>query len=317
MVDCTTRNLSIELFGLTLPSPLFMAPIGVTGICTQDGHGDLAAARTSADTGVPLMASTLSNDPLETVASEVGETPSFFQLYTPKDKELTESLVRRAESAGYKGIVVTLDTWVTGWRPRDLNTGNFPQLRGHVLMNYFSDPVFRAMLAKPPEEDLAAAVRQWMGVFGKVLTWADMAWLRSLTTLPLILKGLCHPDDARRAIDEGADAIYYSNHGGRQANGGIAAIDILPAVVAASGHAGAVRFGRPVGKRCCQGAGARCTRGRHWKTIYLRARTGWRCRRCSRPALHFGRGRSANGGRWTPDNCRHSRRRRSASELNA
>lgn len=261
MVDCTTRNLSIELFGLTLPSPLFMAPIGVTGICTQDGHGDLAAARTSADTGVPLMASTLSNDPLETVASEVGETPSFFQLYTPKDKELTESLVRRAESAGYKGIVVTLDTWVTGWRPRDLNTGNFPQLRGHVLMNYFSDPVFRAMLAKPPEEDLAAAVRQWMGVFGKVLTWADMAWLRSLTTLPLILKGLCHPDDARRAIDEGADAIYCSNHGGRQANGGIAAIDMLPAVVAASGDTpvlfdSGVRSGSDVVKALALGARA-------------------------------------------------------------
>ena len=234
MVDCTTRDLSIELFGLTLPSPLFMAPIGVTGICTQDGHGDLAAARASADTGVPLMASTLSNDPLEAVASETGETPGFFQHYTPKDKDLTESLVRRAEAAGYKGIVVTLDTWVTGWRPRDLNTGNFPQLRGHVLMNYFSDPVFRAMLTKSPEEDLAAAVRQWAGIFGKVLTWADMAWLRSLTTLPLILKGICHPDDARRAIDEGADAIYCSNHGGRQANGGIAAIDMLPAVVAAS-----------------------------------------------------------------------------------
>lgn len=235
MVDCTTRDLSIELLGLTLPTPLFMAPIGVTGICTQDGHGDLAAARAAAETGVPLMASTLSNDPLEAVAAELGDTPGFFQLYTPRDKDLTASLVRRAELSGYKGIVVTLDTWVTGWRPRDLNSGNFPQLRGHVMANYFSDPVFRSMLAKPPEEDRAAAVRQWMGVFGKVLTWADMAWLRSLTTLPLILKGICHPDDARRAIDEGADAIYCSNHGGRQANGGIAAIDMLPGVVAASG----------------------------------------------------------------------------------
>lgn len=236
MVDCTKRDLSIDLFGMTLPTPIFMAPVGVIGICTQDGHGDRAAARASAETGVPLMASTLSNDPLETVAGDLGDTPGFFQLYTPKDRDLTESLVRRAEAAGYKGIVVTLDTWVTGWRPRDLNAGNFPQLRGAVLMNYFSDPVFRAMLAKPPEEDGAAAVRAWAGVFGKVLTWADMAWLRSLTKLPLILKGICHPDDARRAIDEGADAIYCSNHGGRQANGGIAAIDMLPGVVAASGN---------------------------------------------------------------------------------
>lgn len=261
MVDCTVRDLSIELFGLTLPTPLFMAPIGVTGLCTQDGHGDLAAARASAVTGVPLMASTLSNDPLEAVKAASGETPGFFQLYTPRDKDLTASLVRRAEQAGYKGIVVTLDTWVTGWRPRDLNTGNFPQLRGHVMQNYFSDPVFRAMLAKPPEEDPAAAVRQWMGVFGKVLTWADMAWLRSLTTLPLILKGICHPHDARRAVDEGADAIYCSNHGGRQANGGIAAIDMLPGVVAAVGDVpvlfdSGIRSGSDVIKALALGARA-------------------------------------------------------------
>ncbi|MCU6454465.1 alpha-hydroxy-acid oxidizing protein [Sphingomonas sp. A2-49] len=235
MVDCTTRDLSIDLLGLTLPHPLFMAPIGVNGICTQDGHGDLAAARAAADTGVPFMASTLANDPLEAVAAAMGDTPGFFQLYTPRDRDLAASLVSRAEAAGYKGIVVTLDTWVTGWRPRDLNTASFPQLRGAVLTNYFSDPVFRAMLAKPPEADPAAAIRQWMGVFGKVLTWDDMPWLRSLTRLPLILKGICHPDDARRAVDTGADAIYCSNHGGRQANGGIAAIDMLPGVVAAAG----------------------------------------------------------------------------------
>ena len=169
--------------------------------------------------------------------------------------------MRRAEAAGYKGIVVTLDTWVTGWRPRDLNVANFPQLRGAVLMNYFSDPVFRAMLAKPPEEDGAAAVRQWAGVFGKVLTWDDMAWLRSLTTLPLILKGICHPDDARRAIDAGADAIYCSNHGGRQANGGIAAIDMLPGVVAAAGDVpvlfdSGIRSGSDVVKAIALGARA-------------------------------------------------------------
>ena len=261
MVDCSRRDLSIELFGMRLPSPIFMAPVGVIGICTQDGHGDLAAARASAETGVPLMASTLSNDPLEHVAGALGETPGFFQLYTPKDKALAESLVRRAEAAGYKGIVVTLDTWVTGWRPRDLNVANFPQLRGAVLMNYFSDPVFRAMLAKPPEEDGAAAVRQWAGVFGKVLTWDDMAWLRSLTTLPLILKGICHPDDARRAIDAGADAIYCSNHGGRQANGGIAAIDMLPGVVAAAGDVpvlfdSGIRSGSDVVKAIALGARA-------------------------------------------------------------
>ena len=261
MVDCRTRDLSVELFGLPLPSPVFMAPVGVTGLCTQDGHGDLAAARASAATAVPLMASTLSNDPLEAVAAACGDTPGFFQLYTPKHEGLTESLVRRAEAAGYKGIVVTLDTWVTGWRPRDLNTGNFPQLRGHVLTNYFSDPVFRSLLAVPPEQDGAAAVRAWAGLFGRVLTWDDMPWLRSLTRLPLILKGICHGDDARRAIDCGADAIYCSNHGGRQANGGIAAIDMLPGVVAASGSTpvlfdSGVRSGTDVVKALAMGATA-------------------------------------------------------------
>jgi lactate 2-monooxygenase len=156
MVDATNRDLSIELFGMRLPSPIFMSPIGVTGIATADGHGDMHAARASAMTGVPLMVSTLANDPLETVAEALGDTPGMFQLYTPRDKDLAESLVRRAEAAGYKAIVVTLDTWVTGWRPRDLNAGNFPQLRGHVLTNYFADPVFQKLLGKPvakaPEE---------------------------------------------------------------------------------------------------------------------------------------------------------------------
>ncbi|MFG6282574.1 alpha-hydroxy-acid oxidizing protein [Sphingomonas sp. S6] len=261
MVDCATRDLSIDLLGVRLPSPIFMAPIGVTGLMTPDGHGDLAAARAAAETRVPLIASTLSNDPLEDVARAMGDTPGFFQLYTPKDRDLAASLVSRAEAAGYKGIVVTLDTWVTGWRPRDLNTGNFPQLRGHVLANYFSDPVFRRLLQTPPEQDPAAAVRTWAATFGKVLTWDDMPWLRSLTKLPLILKGICHPDDARRAIDTGADAIYCSNHGGRQANGGIAAIDMLPGVVAAAGSTpvlfdSGVRSGSDVVKALALGASA-------------------------------------------------------------
>lgn len=265
MVDTRVRDLSIELFGIRFPSPIFMSPVGVVGICTPDGHGDLAAARASVASGVPLVASTLSNDPLETVAATLEGAPGFFQLYTPKDKALAESLVHRAERAGYKGIVVTLDTWVTGWRPRDLNTANFPQLRGHVLMNYFSDSIFRGTLPKPPEEDPAAAVRAWAATFGKVLTWDDMPWLRSLTKLPLILKGICHPDDARRAIDLGADAIYCSNHGGRQANGGVAAIDMLPGVVKAAESASrktpvlfdsGVRSGSDVAKALALGATA-------------------------------------------------------------
>lgn len=235
MVDCSTRDLSIDLFGMKLPTPLFMAPIGLNGEATQDRHGDMAAARASAMTGVPFCVSTLSNDPMEQVFDACGDTPAFFQLYTPRNRELAESLIKRAEASGAKAIVVTLDTWLTGWRPRDLNASNFPQLRGKVMQNYFSDPVFRSMLDKPPEEDPKAAIMLFAAIFGQVLTWDDMAWFKSVTNLPIVLKGICHPDDARRAVDSGADAVYCSNHGGRQANGGIATIDLLEDVVKASG----------------------------------------------------------------------------------
>ncbi|MDX2700087.1 lactate 2-monooxygenase [Streptomyces ipomoeae] len=234
LVGAARRDLSVELFGMRLPSPLFMAPVGVLGLCTQDGHGDLATARAAARTGVPMVASTLTVDPMEQVVPELGDTPGLFQLYTPNDREMAESLVKRAEAAGFKGIVVTLDTWVAGWRPRDLAVSNFPQLRGHCLANYFSDPVFRARLTAPPEEDPGAAILHWTQIFSNPLTWDDLPWLRSLTDLPLILKGICHPEDVRRAKDHGVDGVYCSNHGGRQANGGLPALDCLPDVVAAA-----------------------------------------------------------------------------------
>ncbi|MGW7420224.1 lactate 2-monooxygenase [Streptomyces sp. NPDC054813] len=235
LVGASERDLSVELFGMRLAAPLFMAPVGVIGLCAQDGHGDLAVARAAARTGVPMVASTLTVDPLEQVAAEFGDTPGFFQLYTPTDRELAESLVHRAERAGFKGIVVTLDTWITGWRPRDLSTSNFPQLRGNCLANYTSDPVFRSLLGgRSPEDDPQGAVALWAGIFGNPLTWDDLPWLRSITDLPLILKGICHPEDVRRAKDAGVDGIYCSNHGGRQANGGLPALDALPGVVEAA-----------------------------------------------------------------------------------
>lgn len=260
-VGASRRDLTVELFGTTLPSPVFLAPIGVIGLCAQDGHGDLATARAAARTGVPMVASTLSVDPLEDVAAELGDTPGFFQLYTPTDRNIAESLVHRAERAGYRGIVVTLDTWITGWRPRDLASANFPQLRGHCLANYTSDPAFRAALGRPPEEDPQAAILHWTQVFGNPLTWDDLTWLRSLTDLPLIVKGICHPEDARRARDAGVDGIYCSNHGGRQANGGLPALNCLPAVVEAAGELpvlfdSGVRSGADIVKALALGATA-------------------------------------------------------------
>ena len=236
LVGAADRDLSVEFCGLRFPTPLFLAPIGVIGLCAQDGHGDLATARAAAHTGVPMVASTLSVDPLEEVAAQFGATPGLFQLYTPNDRALAESFVHRAQAAGYSGLVVTLDTWTLGWRPRDLAIASFPQLAGHCLANYTSDPIFRDQLSATPEDDLRAAALHWAGLFGNpTLTWDDLPWLRSLTSLPLILKGICHPEDVRRATDGGVDAIYCSTHGGRQANGGIGALDMLSGVVDAAG----------------------------------------------------------------------------------
>ncbi|MGA5507038.1 alpha-hydroxy-acid oxidizing protein [Streptomyces umbrinus] len=229
LVGASERDMSVTVWGQTFASPIFMAPVGVVGLVTDDQHGDIAVAQAAARTGVTAMFSTLMQDPLEEVIGHAGSTASFFQLYTPKDRDLAASLVERAERAGYRGITVTLDTWIPGWRPRDLASGNFPQLRGHVLKNYTTDPVFRRLAGS--DDDPQADVRTWVQTFGNPLTWADLDWLRSLTGLPIVLKGICHPDDARRAVDAGVDGIYCSNHGGRQANGGVSALEVLPAVV--------------------------------------------------------------------------------------
>lgn len=262
LAGAAIRDLSVELFGSVLPTPLLLSPIGVIALCDPDGHGDLVTARASAASGVPMVASTLMEDPLEDVAAALDGGVGWFQLYPPNDRELTESLVHRAEAAGYQAIVVTLDTLTLGWRPRDLTLGSFPQLQGLCLANYFSDPVFRAMLSDTPEDDPEAATGLWATIFGNpLLSWDDLAWLRSLTSLPILLKGVCHPDDARRAIDAGIDGIWCSTHGGRQANGGLPAVECLPDVVAAAGDApvvfdSGIRSGAEIVKALALGARA-------------------------------------------------------------
>ena len=261
LVGATERDLSVSLFDMPLSSPLFMPPVGVVGVCSQDLHGDILAAEASAQTGVPMVASTLTQDRMEDVIPHAGTTPNLYQLYTPTDRELAASFLRRAEQGGYKAVVVTLDTWITGWRPHDLNTANFPQLRGYCLQNYFTDDVFLARLPKSPQDDPMAAALEWAKVFGNPLRWDDLSWLRPLTKLPMLLKGIQHPDDVRKARDHGIDGIYCSNHGGRQANGGLPSLEALAAVVkAAEGMPvlfdSGVRSGSDVAKALALGATA-------------------------------------------------------------
>ncbi|MGH7609392.1 MAG: alpha-hydroxy-acid oxidizing protein [Candidatus Dormibacteria bacterium] len=239
------RHLETELLGLTLPTPVLLAPIGALG--TLSPQAELKTARVAAELGVPLILSCLACADLEAVAEALAEPGSgglagvgWFQLYWPKDRDLALSLVRRAERASYRALVLTVDTWALAWRPRDLENGYLPFLQGQGLVNYLSDPVFRASLSRPPEADPGAAVRRWSEIFGNPeLRWEDVAWLAAQTRLPLVVKGICHPEDASAAWGAGAAAVVVSNHGGRQVDGARAALECLPGVVEVS-------KGRPV-----------------------------------------------------------------------
>jgi lactate 2-monooxygenase len=231
----TARDLSTTIVGTSMAAPVLTAPVGVLGLVHPDA--DLAVARAAAALGLTSVLSTVSSATLEDVAAATPDAARWFQLYWPRDPELAESLVRRAETAGYQAIVVTVDTWSLGWRPRDLALAHLPFLHAKGIANYLSDPVFRARLDVPPEESAHAmqlAVRAWLEVFGNpALGWSDLSLLRRWTRLPILIKGICHPDDARAALDHGVDALVVSNHGGRQVDGARAALDCLPDVVAA------------------------------------------------------------------------------------
>jgi isopentenyl diphosphate isomerase/L-lactate dehydrogenase-like FMN-dependent dehydrogenase len=270
--DVSSRDTSIELFGRRLPAPVLLGPVGALELVHRDA--DLAVARAAASAGVPMVFSNQASVSMEDCAAVMGDAPRWFQLYWSTSDELVESLVGRAEATGCDALVVTLDTTMLGWRPRDLDLGHLPFALGKGIAQYTSDPVFRrlveqraAAITSPPtpaepqprptpaavralvgmakawpgsfRENLRsplprAAVETFLGIYSRPsITWDDLAWLRSRTRLPILLKGVLHPDDARRALDEGVDGVVVSTHGGRQVDRSISALDALPEIVGA------------------------------------------------------------------------------------
>jgi lactate 2-monooxygenase len=261
--DVSSRDLATSVLGTEMPAPLLLAPVGVQSIVHPEA--ELATGRAAASLAIPAILSTAASHSIEQVAEAMGAASRWYQLYWPKDRELAASFVHRAGDAGYAAIVVTLDTWMLGWRPRDLQSAYLPFLKGEGVANYFSDPVFRAALEQPPEEDLGPALGHWAAQFSNpTVTWADLEWLRDQTSLPILLKGILHEQDARLAVDAGVDGVIVSNHGGRQVDGAIAALDALPAVREAVGERfpvlfdSGIRTGADVFKALALGADAVC-----------------------------------------------------------
>jgi L-lactate dehydrogenase (cytochrome) len=262
--DVSSRDLSTTVLGTAMPAPLLLAPIGVQQGVHPDG--ELATARAAAALGLPMIASTASHYPLEEIAAAGGsEAPRWFQLYWPNDPELARSFVQRAEAAGYGAIVLTVDTFIPGWKPRDLQQAWLPFLEGRGVGNYFQDPVFRAALKKTPENDPGMATGQFLAVQANPsLSWDDLGELREMTSLPILVKGIQHAEDAREAARRGIDGVVVSNHGGRQVDGAIGSLDALPAIAGAVGDELAVLFdsgvrsGADVLKALALGADAVC-----------------------------------------------------------
>ena len=223
------RDLSTDFLGRTHSYPLMLTPLGVQSLLHDEAELGTAAGATDLD--VPLVLSSLSSRTMEDVSAEMGDTPKLFQFYWSSDQAIAKSFLSRAEQAGYDAIVVTVDAPILGWRERLIERGYYPFLEGEGVANYFSDPEFRSQLDEPPEDDPETAVEHFLDIFGdSSLTWEDLQFVYDNTDLPVVIKGVLHPRDARLAIQHGADAIGVSTHGGRQVDGSITAFEALPAV---------------------------------------------------------------------------------------
>ncbi|GIJ90164.1 hypothetical protein Asppvi_009116 [Aspergillus pseudoviridinutans] len=266
MKPMANQDLTVNLFGQEYPAPILMAPVGVQSLFHEDKETGLAEV--CAEVGVPYILSTASSSTIEEVAEANGDGKRWYQLYWPQDDDVTMSLLKRAKENGFSVLVVTLDTWSLAWRPADLDNAYVPFIKGVGNQIGFSDPVFRAKFEKESgskvEEDIVGASRAWIGdVFsGRPHTWEKIAFLRKNWDGPIVLKGIQHVEDAQLALKAGCDGIIVSNHGGRQVDGAIGSLDVLPEIVDAVGDKmtvlfdSGIRTGADIIKALCLGAKA-------------------------------------------------------------
>jgi lactate 2-monooxygenase len=241
LTDVSTPSYRSTVLGTELAAPFLLAPIGVLGIAHPDG--ETAVARAAAAQRVPMILSTAASTTIEDVAAANGGGQRWYQLYWPKDRAVAASLLGRAQAAGFSVLVVTLDTRILAWRPRDLANGFLPFLQGIGVQNFLSDPAFQAMLAKPVDADPEAALLRWVQIYGDTsLTWDDIPFLRQHWHGPIVLKGIMSAADGIRAAESGVDGVVVSNHGGRQLDGALSALDALPEVAGAVGSRLTVLF---------------------------------------------------------------------------
>jgi lactate 2-monooxygenase len=238
LTDVSAPSYASTVLGTELAVPMLLGPIGV--LTLAHAEGEVAVARAAAAAGVPMTLSTASSVAMEEVAAANGDGQRWYQLYWPKNRDVAASLLSRAKAAGFSVLVLTLDTRLLGWRPRDLDNGFLPFLRGIGVQNYFSDPAFQAGVVGKSEDQW---IMHWISMFGDPsLTWGDLPFLRENWDGPIVLKGIQSVADAQRAVDAGMDGLVVSNHGGRQVDGGIGALDALPAIATAVGARTTVLF---------------------------------------------------------------------------
>ncbi|MBK8296322.1 MAG: alpha-hydroxy-acid oxidizing protein [Saprospiraceae bacterium] len=256
---CENPSLETQIFNNRFPLPFYFSPIGVLELAHLNADLELAIA--AKNTGLTMIYSNQASKSMETCSSLLGTSNKWFQLYFSKSRELVESLVSRAEQNGCTALVLTLDTTTIGWRVMDLENAYLPFIYGKGLAQYTSDPVFNKLMNSNKHNTPTKSVSNRPGFFDTLeilksypdtllnnlktgnsvkaircffdlysnpdLSWDDITWLRTITKLPIVLKGILHEEDARKALDSGIDGIIVSNHGGRQIDQVFSSLDAL------------------------------------------------------------------------------------------